>query len=127
MRTTAVGLVGCVAGAVTLVAGLVMGPVTAAAHSRYHHHKHHKHAHHHHYAPHHGKVAARLRYGGAPGLGWWRPGPESGKGFRFATYKGDPFGRDDYYDGDRCYYRKSLDFCVSKRIIDGTPSGRRYR
>jgi hypothetical protein len=70
---------------------------------------------------HHAKHArtGRIRYGGAPGLGYWRKGPERGYGFAFSTYKGDPFGKDDYYDGDRCFYVRGHDYCDKRRIWTG--------
>lgn len=73
------------------------------------------------------RKAARVRYGGRAGVGYWRPGPDAGYGFGFSSYKGDPFGSDDYYDGGRCYYRKHRDFCVANKIFDGSDIGlRRY-
>lgn len=63
--------------------------------------------------------AAKVRYGGKPGRGYWRPGPEKGYGFRFATYKGDPFGSDDYFDGDRCHYDHHQNFCIPNKIFNG--------
>lgn len=63
--------------------------------------------------------AKKVRYGGAPGRGYWRPGPAQGYGFGFSTYRGDPFGRDDYYDGDRCYYLHRRDFCVRYKSFTG--------
>lgn len=63
--------------------------------------------------------AAKVRYGGKPGLGYWRPGPEKGYGFRFSSYKGDPFGSDDYFDGDRCHYDHHQNFCHPNRIFNG--------
>jgi hypothetical protein len=63
--------------------------------------------------------AARVRYGGKPGLGYWRRGPEKGYGFRFSSYKGDPFGSDDYWDGDRCYYVLHRNHCVVNKIFNG--------
>ena len=63
--------------------------------------------------------ANKVHYGGKPGLGYWRRGPEKAYGFRFSSYKGDPFGSDDYYDGDRCYYDHHRDFCLKSKIFTG--------
>lgn len=75
------------------------------------------------YHTHHGagkhRHAAKIRYGGAPGRGYWRPGPLYGYGFGFATYKGDPYGKDDYFDGGRCYYRHHRNYCVRTQIFTG--------
>lgn len=70
---------------------------------------------------HHAKHArtGRIHYGGAPGLGYWRKGTLRGYGFAFSTYKGDPFGKNDYYDGDRCFYRDGRDYCDKRRIWTG--------
>lgn len=100
--------------AAALVAGLV---APAMAHKKAHR------QHHHVSGQHGGKSAhrpARVRYSGRGGVGYWRPGPETGYGFGFSSYKGDPFGNDDYYDGGRCYYQKHHDFCVANKIFDGT-------
>jgi hypothetical protein len=48
-------------------------------------------------------------------LGYHRAGPPHGYRFGFATYAGDPFARDDYYDGGRCYYLHRRDFCRGPR------------
>ncbi|MEQ1719233.1 MAG: hypothetical protein ABL907_25150 [Hyphomicrobium sp.] len=66
----------------------------------------------------HGK-AGKIHYGGKPHLGYWRKGPRRGYGFGFSSYKGDPFGADDYFDGDRCHYRRGQNFCVKNRIFNG--------
>lgn len=71
--------------------------------------------------------AAKVRYGGKPGLGYWRPGPKRGYGFRFSSYKGDPFSSDDYYDGDRCYYVHHTNYCVKNRIFMGIGHGPTHR
>jgi hypothetical protein len=75
--------------------------------ARHHHHHHtgrgHEHGH-----------AAQLRYGGAPERGYWRPGPHQGYGFGFATYRGDPFGKSDYFDGRGCFYLRAKDFCIKE-------------
>lgn len=73
----------------------------------------------HHHKGHAQKHASKVHYGGKPGLGYWRRGPERGYGFRFSSYKADPFGADDYYDGDRCYYQKGRNFCAANRIFNG--------
>jgi len=51
-------------------------------------------------------------------LGYHRAGPPHGYRFGFATYAGDPFARDDYYDGRRCYYLHHRDFCRGPRSLD---------
>ncbi len=86
-----------------------------------HHAKHHRHKHH---AAH----VNPVHYGGKPGLGYWRKGPEQGRGFGFWSYKGDPFGSDDYYDGNRCFYVRHHDHCVKNNIFSGFnwPYRRRY-
>ncbi len=71
------------------------------------------------YAKHQHYRAAKLRYGGHPHLGYWRPGPARGPRFGFSTYRGDPFGADDYYDGDRCYYVKGSNYCNANHIFNG--------
>lgn len=73
----------------------------------------HRGARHHH--PHVGKV----HYGGRRHLGYWRRGPARGYGFGFSSYRGDPFGSDDYFDGGRCYYVHHRDHCVKNRIFNG--------
>jgi hypothetical protein len=71
-------------------------------------------------AAHHRKtLVAKVRYGGKPGLGYWRPGPAQGYGFAFSSYKRDPFGADDYFDGDRCHYVHKRDYCDANKIFDG--------
>jgi hypothetical protein len=96
-------------GGVSIVTALALSLGQAAAHARQHSHLHSEHWR---AVPHPKQAeAAWVRYGGRPGLGYWRPGPASGYGFGFSTYKGDPFGSDDYWDGGRCYYRLHHDFC----------------
>jgi hypothetical protein len=63
--------------------------------------------------------AEKVRFGGKPGLGYWRRGPATGYGFAFSSYRRDPFGSDDYYDGDRCYYLHHKNFCVANKIFNG--------
>ena len=63
--------------------------------------------------------AAKVRYGGRAHRGYWRPGPVAGRGFGFSTYRGDPFGGDDYYDGNRCYYVHHKSFCVANHLFNG--------
>lgn len=48
-------------------------------------------------------------------LGYHRRGPLYGYKFGFATYRGDPFAHDDYYDGRGCYYLHRRDFCLRFR------------
>lgn len=64
-------------------------------------------------------AVGKIHYGGAPGLGYWRRGPEKGYGFGFSSYRGDPFGHDDYYDGHGCYYLRGHDFCAKNKIFTG--------
>ncbi len=73
------------------VTSVVLG-LTALATSAEAHHRHHRHE-------------KDFR------LGYHRAGPPHGYRFGFATYAGDPFARDDYYDGRRCYYLHHQDFC----------------
>lgn len=63
--------------------------------------------------------AAKVRYGGHLHVGYWRPGPARGPRFGFSSYKGDPFGSDDYYDGRQCYYVHHRNFCVHNHIFTG--------
>ncbi|MBY0560281.1 hypothetical protein [Hyphomicrobium sp.] len=51
-------------------------------------------------------------------LGYHRYGPPYGPHFGFYTYAGDPFARDDYYDGRRCYYLHHRSFCRGPRPLD---------
>lgn len=51
--------------------------------------------------------------------GYHRHGPARGYKFGFVTYRGDPFARDDYFDGSRCYYLHRRDFCVANEIFSG--------
>ncbi len=92
------------------VAGVMLGFATlipsADAHSW----------HHRHYAYtygswHHG-------HGGYLRLGYHRAGPRHGYRFGFATYAGDPFAHDDYYDGRGCYYLHHQDFCRGPKSLD---------
>lgn len=55
------------------------------------------------------------RHDGYFRLGYHRAGPPHGYRFGFWTYAGDPFARDDYYDGHRCYYLHHRDFCRGPR------------
>lgn len=64
-------------------------------------------------------AVGRVHYGGIPGIGYWRRGPKQGYGFGFSSYRGDPFGADDYYDRNRCYYLRRHDFCVANKIFTG--------
>ncbi|NOT73104.1 MAG: hypothetical protein HOP09_18080 [Hyphomicrobium sp.] len=89
----------------------------AAAHRAHHHGYHHGAGHH---KAHHPEAKpAKVRYGGKPGRGYWRPGPARGRGFGFATYKGDPFGKNDYFDGGRCHYLRGRSFCDANIIFNG--------
>lgn len=72
----------------------------------------------------HKKVHYGLRH--HPHLGYWRRGPEQGYGFRFSSYKGDPFGSDDYYDGDRCHYLHHRDYCLKFDVPLGFPRKSTY-
>jgi hypothetical protein len=51
-------------------------------------------------------------------LGYHRAGPPHGYRFGFYTYAGDPFARDDYFDGRYCYYLHHRDFCRGPRPIE---------
>jgi hypothetical protein len=94
---------------IAIAAGLLAAlPVAAQAK-----HSHRSGEHHH---PH----AAHLRYGPKP-LGYWRPGPERGHGFAFSTYRHDPFGTDDYWDGRGCFYLHHRDFCRPYRWYEMLP------
>jgi len=75
---------------------------------------HHHHAHKAHVTKHHmhRKHSAYLRHG------YWRAGPPYGYRFGFATYAGDPFYSDDYFDGRRCYYLHHRDFCRGPKSLD---------
>lgn len=63
--------------------------------------------------------AAKIHLGGRHQLGHWRPGPARGVAFGFSTYRGDPFGGDDYYDGHRCYYVHHQNYCMRNHIFNG--------
>ena len=65
--------------------------------------------------------AAKIRHGGDGHHGYWRPGPKTEYGFGFATYRGDPFGKDDYYDRSGCYYLHHKDFCLDFTPPRGYP------
>ncbi len=90
------------------VAGVLLGFMTlvpsADAHIR--HHGHHRYA------------AAGQPLDGYFRLGYHRAGPPHGYRFGFATYAGDPFARDDYYDGRGCYYLHRHDFCRGPKSLD---------
>ncbi|MBA2126356.1 hypothetical protein DLM45_08980 [Hyphomicrobium methylovorum] len=64
---------------------------------------------------HHYRFPARPRH---TRYGYGRPGPRYGYGFGFMTYKGDPFYRDDYYDGRGCHYLHRQDFCRGRKSLD---------
>lgn len=100
--------------AISTLAAFALAPAAEAHQGKHHKHHHHK--------------ASKVHYGGKPGLGYWRKGPEQGRGFRFSSYKGDPFGSDDYYDGNRCFYVRHRDHCVKNNIFSGFnwPYVRRY-
>ena len=99
-------------------------------HGSHRHHAHNNHGHHN--GAHHFKIvydtaaytlphahAEKVHYGGKPGLGYWRRGPAHGYGFGFSSYKGDPFGSDDYSDGQGCFYLHHKNYCVKNRIFTG--------
>jgi hypothetical protein len=48
-----------------------------------------------------------------------RTGPAYGYKFGWATYWGDPFASDDYFDGHNCYYLHHKDFCLGPRRRGG--------
>ena len=58
------------------------------------------------------------RHDGYFRLGYHRAGPPHGYRFGFYTYAGDPFARDDYYDGRGCYYLHHRDFCRGPKSLD---------
>ena len=85
-------------GVATVLLAMAASSTLAVAHSRHHRHGYdHRH---------------EFR------LGYHRAGPPRGYRFGFATYAGDPFARDDYYDGGRCYYLHRTDFCRGPRPLD---------
>lgn len=97
---------------VAALSAFAFAPSAEAHHGKHHHH--HK--------------VGKVHYGGKKGVGYWRKGPEQGRGFGFWSYKGDPFGSDDYYDGNRCFYVRHHDYCVKNNIFSGFnwPYVRRY-
>ncbi len=68
----------------------------------------------HHWRHHHGRYHNNCCFK----LGYHRYGPPYGPRFGFYTYAGDPFARDDYYDGRRCYYLHHRDFCRGPRPLE---------
>ena len=44
-----------------------------------------------------------------------RPGPRYGYKFGWASYRGDPFAGQDYFDGRNCYYTYKRDYCLGPR------------
>ncbi len=82
-----------VSAAVAVLGVAVLAPAAAEAHHRHHRHDTGFH------------------------LGYHRAGPAHGYRFGFATYAGDPFARDDYFDGHRCYYLHRQDFCRGPRPL----------
>jgi hypothetical protein len=97
----------------------------ALAHNAHHRHKGQVHAAPaDHYADHYHAAyahahAGKVHRGGHGHTGYWRRGPKEGYGFGFSTYRKDPFGADDYYDGNRCHYRRHHDFCYYNTIFTG--------
>ncbi len=66
--------------------------------------------------------ANKVRYGKrGSGVGYYRKGPEHGYGFRFATYRGDPFGKSDYWDRNGCYYQHGHNYCLNFTPPKGFP------
>jgi hypothetical protein len=49
----------------------------------------------------------------------YRPGPRYGYKFGWATYRGDPFAGQDYFDGRNCYYTYKHDYCLGPRWRGG--------
>src|SRR4051794_29797643 len=41
-----------------------------------------------------------------------RTGPPYGYKFGWASYRGDPFAGQDYFDGHNCYYTYGHDYCL---------------
>lgn len=85
----------CVLGAALALAAIAPA-ADAATHHVHHGHKH---------------VAGHAHHGHYLHRGYARRGPPYGYKFGFATYAGDPFYGDDYYDGRSCFYRFHHDFC----------------
>ena len=49
-----------------------------------------------------------------------RPGPRYGYKFGWASYRGDPFAGQDYFDGRNCYYTyDNRDYCLGPRWRGG--------
>jgi len=94
----------CASTLTILVAGLALTAFTplADATSLYHAHRGHITGH----SSYHSSYNVHLK------RGYSRRGPPYGPGFGFATYAGDPFAYDDYYDGHRCYYLHRRDVCL---------------
>jgi len=59
-----------------------------------------------------GHVVRHVSHKGHVHKGFSRRGPPYGYGFGFATYAGDPFATDDYFDGYRCHYLHHRDVCL---------------
>jgi hypothetical protein len=95
--------------------------VAAAAPAAFakHRHKHVSAVSDHYHSEYAGRHAKKIHKGGHGHAGYWRRGPEAGYGFGFSTYKNDPFGADDYFDGNRCHYRRHHDFCYYNKIFTG--------
>jgi hypothetical protein len=70
-------------------------------------------------ASHHKHHANKVHYSGKHGVGYYRRGPRSGYGFGFSSYKGDPFGADDYFDGYKCHYVHHRDYCDHRQEFTG--------
>jgi hypothetical protein len=103
-----------------LAAASALALSASAAEANATHHRHYRSAHHAHPAHHRHRYTKRQRVRivyadkyGVLRLGRYRPGPPYGYKFGFATYAGDPFASDDYFDGHRCYYLHRRDFCLS--------------
>lgn len=92
------------------IAGVMLGLAALAPSANAHswHHRHHTYTY----------GSWHHRHDGYFRLGYHRAGPPHGYRFGFATYAGDPFARDDYYDGRGCYYLHHRDFCRGPKSLD---------
>lgn len=93
------------------LAWLASSANASAAHHQHAHHSYKHHSHKAHVAHHHKPVAQKRK-------GYSRRGPLYGYGFGFSTYAGDPFYKDDYFDGRRCYYLHRQDFCRGPKSLE---------
>jgi len=90
-----------------------LAPVASAS-TAINRHTHHSYKHHSHKV----HVAARHKHAAHKRKGYSRRGPLHGYGFGFSTYAGDPFAKDDYFDGRRCHYLLRQDFCRGPKSLE---------